>query len=371
MKVIKKSTQKHHVNRNRISIGIGTGISILLAFSCIVGADSILSDSGDRTEGEYYDMIAPDYTTEEVIAGGTEATVPASETTSLPVMDQTTTVPSSEETTPATSLETTAESTSAPSEPTETTAPSEPVATSTPTPSPKPTRVPTPTSTPIPTPTPKPTYTEEEWYGVYYTTGEVNVRKGPGTEYEITKTLKPGDAIEVVGRTSNGWFHTVRDTYVNCDYCSSEPPVTPKPTRAPTPTPKPTPKPSDPTPKPKKDPTPTPEPENSGGGSSDGMTLVGSDFKITFYGPDYAGPGTDNRTTSSGTTCKEGRTVAVDPSVIPVGTKIYIENDPLGGDGYYVAEDTGWGVDGHHIDIFAEDGESMSTLRGYTVYTVN
>ena len=101
------------------------------------------------------------------------------------------------------------------------------------------------------------------------------------------------------------------------------------------------------------------------------MTLVGTDFKITFYGPDYAGPGTDNRTTATGTTCCEGRTVAVDPSVIPTGTKIYIENDPLGGDGYYIAEDTGWGVDGHHIDIFAEDGESMNTLRGYTVYIVN
>ena len=105
MKVIKKSTKKHHVNRNRISIGIGTGISILLAFSCIVGADSILSDSGDRTEGEYYDMIAPDYTTEEVIAAGTEATIP-SETTAVPVMDQTVTPSSSEETTVPTSEET-------------------------------------------------------------------------------------------------------------------------------------------------------------------------------------------------------------------------------------------------------------------------
>lgn len=101
------------------------------------------------------------------------------------------------------------------------------------------------------------------------------------------------------------------------------------------------------------------------------MTLVGTDFRITFYGPDWAGPGTNNRTTCTGTSAQEGRTIAVDPSVIPLGSTVYIENDPLGGDGYYIAEDTGSGVDGHSIDIFAEDGESRSTLRGYTVYIVN
>ena len=101
------------------------------------------------------------------------------------------------------------------------------------------------------------------------------------------------------------------------------------------------------------------------------MTLIGSDFKITFYGPDWAGAGTDNRQTATHTTCVEGRTVAADWGILPAGTKIYIENDPLGGDGYYVVEDRGSGVNGHHIDIFAENGEHMKSKSGYKVYIVN
>ncbi|MBO4688333.1 MAG: SH3 domain-containing protein [Clostridiales bacterium] len=371
MKRISRPQQSTYRNKSRVSTILGTGIAILLAFSCVVGADSFLTDPSTRTEGENYDMVTPDYysysenqptQTESLTTEGSETTDPSETKASVTETVPETTVP---ETT------TTASSESSDVEDPDVTAPSEPTAT----PSPKPTRTPTPTSTPTPTPTPSPTptpvITEEPWEAIFYTIGEVNVRSGPGTEYDIVKTLKPGDAIETVGITSNGWYHTVRDTYVAVSMCTKEPPSTPTPKPQASPTPKPTPKPekkSDPTPTPKPDPEPE---ETYDAPSKDGMTLVGTDFKITFYGPDYAGPGTDNRTTATGTTCKEGRTVAVDPSVIPTGTQIYIENDPLGGDGYYIAEDTGWGVDGHHIDIFAEDGESMNTLRGYTVYIVN
>lgn len=337
MKSADRSKRNHSRARSRFSIGIGTGISILLIFSCIVGADSIMSDSADRTEGENYDMVSP--------ANSQTSDVTITETTV--VVD------------PSAPVD--------PSDPNASSDPSDPSASSDPSDPSYGSEITT------PTPTPKPSYTEEPWEGIYYTIGEVNVRKGPGTEYDITKVLEPGDAIEVVGRTSNGWYHTVRDTYVAVEMVSSEPPADP------TPTPKPSKKYSDPTPTPKpskkknSDPTPTPkpEPEPEKKPSKDGMTLVGSDFRITFYGPDWAGPGTDNRTTASGTTCKEGRTIAVDPSVIPIGSTVYIENDPLGGDGYYTAEDTGYGVNSHSIDIFAEDGESMSTLHGYTVYIVN
>jgi 3D (Asp-Asp-Asp) domain-containing protein len=390
MKIFKSSEKKTHRNGNRISCGIGTAIVILLAFSCVVGADSFLTENSG-TEGEYYDMVTPDYySATENQTGSTAAnqdeTGDIAETktdVTSEVIDETSTpdasmIPDSSETEPMEPTETT----TPPSDTDETqetgnisiAAPTIPAL---PTATPKPTRAPTPTATPMPTPTPKPEWTEKPYSDTVYATGEVNVRKGPGTEFEITKTLKLGDPIEVVAKTSNEWFKTVKGTYVKCSLCSAYKPVTPtpKPTKAPTPKPKatPTPKPkagsATPTPKPKATPTPTPKPSN--GGSKDGMTLIGSDFKITFYGPDWAGPGTDNRQTATRTTCVEGRTVAADWGILPAGTKIYIENDPLGGDGYYTVEDRGSGVNGHHIDIFAENGEHMNSKYGYKVYIVN
>lgn len=50
--------------------------------------------------------------------------------------------------------------------------------------------------------------------------------------------------------------------------------------------------------------------------------------------------------TATGTKVTAGRTVAVDPKVIPYGTQVYIE-----GYGWRVAEDCGGWVDGQHIDI--------------------
>ena len=68
--------------------------------------------------------------------------------------------------------------------------------------------------------------------------------------------------------------------------------------------------------------------------------------------------GTYSKTTATGTTCTQGRTCGADWSVFPAGTVLYIENDPLGGDGYYTVEDTGLGAKGYSIDIYADDGET-------------
>ena len=53
-----------------------------------------------------------------------------------------------------------------------------------------------------------------------------------------------------------------------------------------------------------------------------------------------------NGITSSGTKAIEGRTIAVDPTVIPYGAKVVIDNE------IYIAEDTGGSLNGYEIDLF-------------------
>ena len=53
----------------------------------------------------------------------------------------------------------------------------------------------------------------------------------------------------------------------------------------------------------------------------------------------------DSRTTATGTTPTAGRTIAVDPSVIPYGSEVVINGHT------YIAEDCGGGVKGNRVDI--------------------
>ena len=55
--------------------------------------------------------------------------------------------------------------------------------------------------------------------------------------------------------------------------------------------------------------------------------------------------------TKSGTIPQEGRTIAVDPNVIPLGTQVIIDGQ------IYTAEDTGSAVKGNVIDIYLSDHE--------------
>ena len=53
--------------------------------------------------------------------------------------------------------------------------------------------------------------------------------------------------------------------------------------------------------------------------------------------------------TATGTKATAGRTIAVDPDVIPYGTEIAINGHS------YIAEDCGGAIKGNHIDIFMND----------------
>ena len=68
------------------------------------------------------------------------------------------------------------------------------------------------------------------------------------------------------------------------------------------------------------------------------------EFKITFYWLSE-----NSRSTSTGAIATEGRTIAVDPNIIPYGTEVLIDGH------IYIAEDCGGAVKGNVIDIFVED----------------
>lgn len=182
--------------------------------------------------------------------------------------------------------------------------------------------------------------TEKELYLAVYATTAINVRSGPGTDYDVVKSLHAGDKIDVIAVTSNGWYKTYNGNYVKKDYTTET-----KPSNTSTPKPKPT-------------STTAEETERETEADRDEPSGDGNTCTITFYGPQPMGDGTYSKSTATGSTCTEGRTCAADWSIYPAGTVIYIENDPLGGDGYYTVEDRGPGVKGYHIDIYAEDGES-------------
>lgn len=56
------------------------------------------------------------------------------------------------------------------------------------------------------------------------------------------------------------------------------------------------------------------------------------------------------KVTSSGAKVMDGLTIAVDPKIIPIGSRVYIE-----GVGYRVAQDIGSAIQGKRIDLFMSD----------------
>lgn len=83
-------------------------------------------------------------------------------------------------------------------------------------------------------------------------------------------------------------------------------------------------------------------------------------FKITHYCPCATCNGRSDAKTASGTTMAAGRTIAVDPKIIPLGSKVYIE-----GYGWRVAEDTGGAIKNLKIDMCVSS-HSEAYAKGVT-----
>lgn len=69
-------------------------------------------------------------------------------------------------------------------------------------------------------------------------------------------------------------------------------------------------------------------------------------FKVYGYDACVFCCGKTDGITATGTKASSGRTIAVDPSVIPLGSQVIINGNT------YIAEDTGSGIKGQKIDMF-------------------
>jgi 3D (Asp-Asp-Asp) domain-containing protein len=90
--------------------------------------------------------------------------------------------------------------------------------------------------------------------------------------------------------------------------------------------------------------------------AASGVSVAGAQSfmaTITAYTYQVPGNGAHGSITKSGTQARWG-TVAVDPGVIPLGTRLMID----GFDDVFIAEDTGGGVRGDHVEIFFYENQS-------------
>ncbi|MTI48827.1 3D domain-containing protein [Sporosalibacterium faouarense] len=86
----------------------------------------------------------------------------------------------------------------------------------------------------------------------------------------------------------------------------------------------------------------------------DTMTMVASAYDLSYESTGKTSGDKNFGITASGTKVRPG-VIAVDPNVIPLGTRLYIESlDGWPDYGFAVAEDTGGAIRGNRIDLYME-----------------
>lgn len=91
------------------------------------------------------------------------------------------------------------------------------------------------------------------------------------------------------------------------------------------------------------------------------------EFCLTAYCPCMKCCGKTDGITATGTTATEGRTIAVDPAVIPYGSAVtlYYEDGTVH---TYTAEDCGGGIKGNRLDIYFDDHQAARDFGVQTAY---
>ena len=141
-----------------------------------------------------------------------------------------------------------------------------------------------------------------------YAMTSLNVRKTPSVDGEIIQTVKIGTKLKRIGKSFCGWdIVKLKDGtkgFVWNKYLSEKSPIIPM-----------------------------------------------GRFRITYYCNCENCSEGYGRLTSTGNICYSDYTIAVDPDVIPYGTKVYINGNE------YLADDCGGEINGNEIDVYVDHHE--------------
>ena len=159
-------------------------------------------------------------------------------------------------------------------------------------------------------------------------TSNLNVRSGPSTSSSIIGLVYKNDNVNIVEKTNNYWYK-VKLSNGKVGYCSSTYLKSKEELES-----------------------VTSKPENS--------DQISYSMNVKSYAY-YTGT-----ITATGTVPTFGRTIAVDPKVIPYGTRIYIPEF----DKTFIAEDCGGGITGNKIDIYMNTKQECLNwgVRDITIY---
>ena len=159
-------------------------------------------------------------------------------------------------------------------------------------------------------------------------TANLNVRSGPSTSNSIVGLVYKGNNVSIVERTNNNWYKVKLSNgkigYCSAAYLKSKSELD----------------------------SVTNKPESSDD--------ISSSMQVKSYAY-YTGT-----ITATGTKPIFGRTIAVDPTVIPYGSRVYIPEF----DKTFIAEDCGGGIKGNKIDIYMNTEQECLNwgVRNITIY---